>query len=100
MSKRFRNDTFVVWALLWRLKWDAFQKRTIFMIQTHPSKVIQKYMLKAWDFTKNKLCHRYFDNKLQKISQTNILDNGTRQILLIVALMVGLWLQFQMEIVD
>ena len=56
----------------------------------HSSKGIQKNMLKAWDFTKNKLCHRYFDNNLQKMSRTNILDNGTGQILLIVVLMVSL----------
>ena len=56
----------------------------------HPSKGIQKNMLKAWDFTKNKLCHRYFDNNLQKMSRTNILDNGTGQILLIVVLMASL----------
>ena len=49
-------------------------------------------MLKLWDFTKNKLCHRYFDNNLQKIFRTSILENGTGQILLIVVLMVGLWL--------
>ena len=33
-------------------------------------------MLKAWDFTKNKLCHKYFDNNLQEIFQTNILENS------------------------
>ena len=26
----------------------------------HPSKGVKKNMLKAWDFTKNKFCHRYF----------------------------------------
>ena len=57
-------------------------------------------MVKAWDFTKNKLCQRYFDNNLQKIFRTYIFENGTGQILLIVILMVGLWLRFQMEIVD
>ena len=50
-------------------------------------------MLKAWAFTKNRLCHRYFDNNLQKIFRTNILQNGTGQIRLIVVLMVGLWLK-------
>ena len=48
-----------------------------------PSKGFQKNMVKAWDFTKNNLCHRYFDNNLQKIFETNILDNGTGQIRLI-----------------
>ena len=50
--------------------------------------------------TKNKLYHRYFDNKLQKIFRTNILENDTRQILLVVALMVNLYLKLQMEKVD
>ena len=57
-------------------------------------------MIKAWDFTINKLCHRYFDNNLQKIFRRNILGNGTGQILLIVVLVVGLWLELQMEVVD
>ena len=57
-------------------------------------------MLKAWDFTTNKLCHRYFENNLQKIFPTNILENGTGWIPLIAVLMVGLCLKFQTEIVD
>ena len=56
----------------------------------HPSKCVQKNILKTWDFTKNKLCHRYFDNNSQKIFRTNILENGIRQIILIVVLMDGL----------
>ena len=63
-------------------------------------KGVQKNMLKTWDFAKNKLCHRCFDNNLQKTFQTNILEDGTRQTLLIVVLMVDLWLKLQMEIVD
>ena len=47
---------------------------------THLPKGIQKNMLKAWDFTKNTLSHRYFDNNLQKIFRKNILENGTGQI--------------------
>ena len=69
-------------------------------MQTLPSKGAQKNILKAWDFTKNKLCHRYFDNNLQKIFRTNILENGTGQILLIVVLMVDLWLKLQIETID
>ena len=70
-------------------------------MQTHPSKGVQKNKLKAWDFTKNKFCHRYFDKKLQKIFRTNILENGTGQKLLIVVLMIiGLLLKLQMEIVN
>ena len=49
---------------------------------------------------KNKLCHRQFDNNLQKIFRENILENDTGEILLIAVLMVGLWLKLQMEIVD
>ena len=45
-------------------------------------------MVNAWDFTKYKLCHRYFDKNLQKIFRRNILENGSGQILLIVVLMV------------
>ena len=37
-------------------------QRIIFMLQTNPSKGVQKNMLKAWNFTK-----KYFDNYLQKI---------------------------------
>ena len=57
-------------------------------------------MLKAWDFTKNKLYQKHFDINLQKIFRTSILEIGPGQILLIVALKVGLWLKFQMEMVD
>ena len=69
-------------------------------IQTHPSKGVEKNMLKRWDFIKNKPCHRHFDRNLQKIFRTNILDNGTGQIFLIVVLMVVLWLKLQIEKVD
>ena len=57
----------------------------------HPSKGVHENMLKAWDFTKNNFHHRCTDNNLQKMFRTNILGNGTGQILLIVV-----W----MEIVD
>ena len=53
-------------------------------------------MLKVWNFTKNKLCHRYFDDYLKKMFRTDILVNGTGKIFFIVVLMVGLWLKFQM----
>ena len=65
------------------------------------SKGVQKNMLKAWDFTKNRLCHRYFDNNLQKIfSNKYSSEYGTGQIVLIVVLMVSLWFNFQIIIVD
>ena len=66
----------------------------------HPSKGVQQNMLKAWDFTKNRLCHRYFDNNLQKIFGAIVLQTDTGQIRLIVVLTVGLWLKLQIEIVD
>ena len=62
-------------------------------------KGVQKNMLKAWNFTKNKICHRIFDNNLQKLFRTKI-KNSKGQILLIVVLMVSLWFKIQMEIVD
>ena len=70
------------------------------MAQTQSPKGVQKNILKAWNPTKNELCHRHFDNNLQKIFRTNIPEIGTGQILLIIVLMVGLWLKFQMEMVD
>ena len=64
----------------------------------HRSKGVQKAMLIAWNFIKNKICHRFFDNNLQKLFRTKILKNSNEQILLIVVSMVDLWLE--MEIVD
>ena len=58
--------------------------------QTHPFKGIQKNMLKAWNFTKNKICHRIFDNSLQKLFPTKILKKSNGQMLLVAVLMVGL----------
>ena len=49
-------------------------------------------MLKAWNFPKNKLPHRWFDNKVKKIFRTNIIEKGIGQLLLIVVLIVGLCL--------
>ena len=34
-------------------------------LSRHP--IFQKNICKAWEFTRNKLCQRYFDNNLQKI---------------------------------
>ena len=59
------------------------------MLQTHPSKGVQKNMMKACNFTKYKHRHRWFHNDLQRNFQTNIIENDTAQILLIVVLMVG-----------
>ena len=66
----------------------------------HPSKGVQKNMLKTWNFTEKRLCHRYFHDNLQETSRTSILQIGTGQALLIVVLMVGSWTKLQMEIVD
>ena len=57
-------------------------------------------MLKAWNFTENKTSHKYFDNNLKKIFRKKILKDSKRQKILIIALMIGLWLKPQMEIVD
>ena len=64
----------------------------------HRSKGVQTAMLIAWNFIKNKICHRFFDNNLQKLFRTKILKNINEQILLTVVSMVDLWLE--MEIVD
>ena len=69
------------------IKQDGPQ-RIIFIPQTHSSKGAQKMMLKGWNFTKNSLCKTDFDNNLPKIFQTNVLENGTGQILLIVISML------------
>ena len=50
---------------------------TVFKIQAHPPKCVEKNMLKACNLGKNKLCYRYFDHNLRKILWANILDNGT-----------------------
>ena len=41
----------------------------------HPSKGVQKNMLKAWNFTTYKLRYRCFDNNYQNNFQTNILES-------------------------
>ena len=56
-------------------------------------------MLKAWNFTKNKIYHECFDNNLQKLFWTKILKDSNGQKILIVALMVDLWLKPQMELI-
>ena len=58
------------------LKKDASQ-RTVFIIQTERSKGVQKNMLKARIFNKNKLRHKCIYHNLQKILRTNILYNAT-----------------------
>ena len=83
--KNLFNEAFRAW-ILECLKWDPPKQKT-FLLKTHPSKDVQKNMLKAWNFFK-----KYFDNNLQNIFQTKILENSNEQILLIAALMVGLWL--------
>ena len=55
-------------------------------------KDVQKKMLQARNFTKNKLSDKYFHNKLQKIIRTIILENVTRRTLSIVALIVSVFL--------
>ena len=57
----------------------------------HPSKGVQKNMLKAFNFNKYKPRHRSLDN-LQKNCQKIFSESDTEHILLIVVLMVGLCL--------
>ena len=75
-------------------------QRTIFILQTYLSKGAQKNMLKSWNFTKNKVCHRCFHNNLQKLFRKKIYKNSNGHILLIVVLMVSVRLKLQMEIAD
>ena len=49
----------------------------ILIPQTNPSIRVQKNMLKAWNFASYKHDHRYFDNNMQKIFRTNILESDT-----------------------
>ena len=49
-------------------------QRKILAIKTHPSKGIQKSMLKVWNFTKNKLCNKCFCNDLQKMLHSKSMD--------------------------
>ena len=77
--KSFCNEPFVVWMLF-----KCLNRMCLWIIQ-------EKYT-KSMEFTKIKIWHRCFDNNLQNIFSKNILDNGTRQILLVVILIVGLCL--------
>ena len=43
-----------------------------FYTSDNPCKGVQKNMLKAYNFTKNKICHRCFDNNFHKRFQTKI----------------------------
>ena len=54
------------------------------------TKGCSEFMLKVCNFTKNKPHYRCFNKSLQKIFQTNILEDSTRQVLLIVVLMIEL----------
>ena len=54
----------------------------------HPSEGAQKNILKAWNCAK--INSATDDNNLLNIFLTNVSENGTGQILLIVVLMVGL----------
>ena len=97
--KSFWSEAFVVWMLFKCLKEDAPQ-RIIFILETALSKTVQKNILKAWNFIKNKIYHRCFANNSQKIFWTKIFKDSNGMKTLIVALMVGLSLKLQMERVD
>lgn len=59
-------------------------KRIIVILQSLRPNGVQKNMIKPRNLTKNKVYHRYFDNNFQQVFETNMLDNGAGQILLIV----------------
>ena len=61
----------------------------------HTSKGAHRNMLKVYDFTKNRLCRKCVDNKLQKMLRTNIVENGTGQILLTLIWVAFLGVRFE-----
>ena len=68
-------------------------KEWLFKLQTHSPKAADNNVLKKYsNFTENKLHHACFNTNLQIIFQTNIYENNTKQILLIVLLMVGFFM--------
>ena len=64
-----------------------------FIFKKRPSEDVNKTMLKAWDFTANKLCLKCFDNNLQLAEsfpkKKKKIETGTREMLLIVLLIIG-----------
>ena len=63
-----------------------------FIFKKRPSEDVNKTMLKAWDFTANKLCLKCFDNNLQlaeSFPKKKKIETGTREMLLIVLLIIG-----------
>ena len=81
--------------VVWMSKIRCVSKNN-FQTSDYPPKGVQENMLKAWNFTKNKLLHKCFVNNLQKKFRANILENGTAQMFLIVLLMFGLLLDNQL----
>ena len=75
-------------------------KKIEFYYQTHPSKGVHVKIMKAYNLSKNILCHKFFDYNLHKISRTNILENSTGQIIWIVVLMTDLRLKLQMQLIN
>ena len=69
--------------VVWMSKIRCVSKNN-FQTSDYPPKGVQENMLKAWNFTKNKLLHKCFVNNLQKKFRANILANGTAQMFLIV----------------
>ena len=78
---------FCSFMLLQCRKQIAFQ-RVIFIIQEHSSKGVRKNMPKTYSFTKNKTHVRCFDNCLEMLFDTNILENATWQIIVTVVLIL------------
>ena len=69
------------------LKQDS-SRRMIFILQAHPSKGVQKNMLKSWNFTKINSANRCFDSILWKIFRKNILENGIGEMVLMLAILI------------
>ena len=78
---------FCSFMLLQCRKKIAFQ-RVIFIIQEHSSKGVRKNMPKTYSFTKNKIHVRCFDNCLEILFDTNVLENATWQIIVTVVLIL------------
>ena len=74
-------------------------KNKVFKVQTHPSKGVKKNMLSGILLKINSSIYTLTVIICRKIFQTNVLENGTGQIFLIVVI-VGLCPKLQMEIVD
>lgn len=60
LHQSWRNETCKLNPVL-LVKQDAPQKTIEFYYQTHPSKGVCMKILKAYNLSKNRLCHEFFD---------------------------------------